>query len=70
MARWEYIPFGGGPRICVGQQSALTQMLYFVTRMFQTFKAIEPRVDRPPDLRAGGTVALAHGCIVSLKPRD
>lgn len=23
---WNYIPFNGGPRICIGQQFALTQM--------------------------------------------
>jgi cytochrome P450 len=25
---WTYIPFNGGPRICIGQQYALTQMAY------------------------------------------
>lgn len=29
---WQYIPFNGGPRICVGQQFALTEMQYFLAR--------------------------------------
>ncbi|KAG8629194.1 hypothetical protein KVT40_003059 [Elsinoe batatas] len=32
---WTYIPFNGGPRICVGQQFALTEMAYTVVRMLQ-----------------------------------
>ncbi|KAI1501800.1 cytochrome P450 [Biscogniauxia marginata] len=38
---WTYIPFNGGPRICIGQQFALTEMGYVLTRMFQRFDRIE-----------------------------
>jgi cytochrome P450 len=64
------VPFGGGPRICIGQQFALTQMCYFVTRMFQTFKAVEPRDDKEPLLKIGATISLVNGCVVSLTPVD
>jgi cytochrome P450 len=38
---WTYIPFNGGPRICVGQQFALTEMGYVLIRLFQRFEKLE-----------------------------
>ena len=38
---WTYIPFNGGPRICVGQQFALTEMGYTVVRILQRFQRVE-----------------------------
>ncbi|KAK4185988.1 cytochrome P450 [Podospora australis] len=38
---WQYIPFNGGPRICIGQQFALTEMGYVLTRLFQKFERVE-----------------------------
>lgn len=38
---WQYIPFNGGPRICIGQQFALTEMGYVLTRLFQRFERVE-----------------------------
>jgi cytochrome P450 len=35
---WDYLPFNGGPRICIGQQFALTEVSYCVVRICQTFK--------------------------------
>lgn len=37
---FEYIPFGGGPRICPGQQLALTEASYFTVRLLQEFKTV------------------------------
>lgn len=42
---WTYIPFNGGPRICVGQNFALMEMGYTVTRILQRFTRIENRMD-------------------------
>jgi cytochrome P450 len=39
---WTYIPFNGGPRICIGQQFALTEMGYTIVRMLQRFDRIVP----------------------------
>ncbi|MCJ1385152.1 hypothetical protein MMC17_008271 [Xylographa soralifera] len=46
--RWEgltpgfnYLPFNGGPRICVGQQFALTEASYTLVRLCQHFSKIE-----------------------------
>lgn len=38
-----YIPFNAGPRICIGQNFALTQMSYTVVRIFQHFGRLERR---------------------------
>lgn len=37
----EYIPFNAGPRICIGQQFALTEMSYVLCRLFQRFDRVE-----------------------------
>ncbi|CRG86753.1 hypothetical protein PISL3812_03764 [Talaromyces islandicus] len=39
-AGWEYLPFNGGPRICLGQQFALTEAGYVTTRLVQLFDEI------------------------------
>jgi cytochrome P450 len=40
-AGWDYLPFNGGPRICLGQQFALTNVGYVLVRLLQRFDAIE-----------------------------
>ncbi|KAI1418908.1 cytochrome P450 monooxygenase CYP539B5 [Xylaria sp. FL1777] len=42
---WEYIPFNGGPRICPGQNFAMTEMAYCIVRMLQKYDKIEYRGD-------------------------
>ncbi|OQD89061.1 hypothetical protein PENANT_c003G07195 [Penicillium antarcticum] len=38
---WEYIPFNGGPRTCIGQQFALMRASYVLVRLLQRFDKIE-----------------------------
>lgn len=40
-AGWDYIPFNGGPRICIGQQFALTEAGYVLVRLLQRFDDIQ-----------------------------
>ncbi|KAK6541432.1 Protein kinase alk2 [Orbilia ellipsospora] len=38
---FEFLPFNAGPRICLGQQFALTEASYTIVRIFQRFKRFE-----------------------------
>ena len=63
---WEFVPFGGGMRACVGQQKAMIEASYVVTRMLQQFKRIESRDDRDWEGQVQLTAKNANGCKVSL----
>ncbi|CAG7562091.1 unnamed protein product [Fusarium equiseti] len=43
---WGYLPFNGGARACIGQQYALLETHYVVTRMAQTYSQLESRDDQ------------------------
>lgn len=66
---WGYLPFNGGPRICVGQQFALTEASYTIVRLVQEFGALECRDERPWEELLGLTVCSANGVLVSLVER-
>jgi cytochrome P450 len=57
---WEYLPFNGGPRICLGQQFALTEAGYVTVRLLQRFSEL----DGPP-LTPGN-----HGLTLTMCPAD
>jgi len=63
---WEYLPFNGGPRICLGQQYALLEASYVTVRLVQTFPQIESR--DPREWREWLTITLSSGvgCKVAL----
>ncbi|CAJ2514053.1 Uu.00g021720.m01.CDS01 [Anthostomella pinea] len=42
---WQYVPFNGGPRICVGQNFAMTEMAYCMVRILQKYDGLEYRGD-------------------------
>ncbi|KAK2594964.1 hypothetical protein QQS21_007322 [Conoideocrella luteorostrata] len=70
---WAYLPFNGGPRLCLGQEFAMVEVTYTVARLVQIF----PSINVPPGetvLNVGDekqtltlVVASAEGCVVSLK---
>ena len=55
---WEFLPFNGGPRICLGQQFALTEAGYVIVRMLQKFDRIET-YDNDPIARHQYSVTTA-----------
>jgi len=48
---WNYIPFNGGPRICIGQQFALTEMGYTIVKILQRYDRLEYRGDGFPGMK-------------------
>ncbi|KAL0935819.1 cytochrome p450 alkane hydroxylase [Colletotrichum truncatum] len=64
---WQYVPFNGGPRICVGQNFANTEMAYAMVQLVQKFDRLEYRGDWDAQvLRADIVGAPGHGVPVAL----
>ncbi|KAH7090760.1 putative P450 monooxygenase [Paraphoma chrysanthemicola] len=66
---WAYIPFSGGPRVCIGQNFALTEVGFVVTRLVQLFE-IEGRGDGVWREKLTITCTGDGGCNVGLKRRE
>jgi len=65
---WEYLPFNGGPRICLGQQYALTEAGYVTVRLVQEFSKIESRDSGPWQEGLTLTLCSLNGTKVGLTP--
>lgn len=66
---WAYLPFNGGPRICLGQQFALTEAGYVLARLVQSFDSLElkPDTEYPPARLTHLTMCLFDGDFVKMK---
>ncbi|KAE8377117.1 cytochrome P450 [Aspergillus bertholletiae] len=64
---WEYLPFNGGPRICVGQQYALTEAGYVTVRLAQQFSVLESRDPGPWEESLTLTLCSRNGTKVALR---
>lgn len=62
---WAYLPFNGGPRICLGQQFALTEASYVLVRLLQQFEGFE--MDQEIKFDALLTMMVRDGLYVSVK---
>jgi cytochrome P450 len=67
---WHYTPFNAGPRICLGQQFALSQVGYVTVRLCQVFEGVELRGELR-EWQENSSLIISHneGATVSLKPR-
>ncbi|EMR86435.1 putative cytochrome p450 alkane hydroxylase protein [Botrytis cinerea BcDW1] len=65
--KWEFLPFNGGPRICLGQQFALIEASFVIVRMLQEFQDIEQRDEKPWQEAYTLVVCSHNGVQVSLK---
>ncbi|GLA82821.1 hypothetical protein AtubIFM56815_007011 [Aspergillus tubingensis] len=66
--RWEYLPFNGGPRICLGQQYALTEAGYVTVRMAQEFRTLKSQDPGPWEEALTLTLCSRNGTKVSVTP--
>lgn len=65
---WSFVPFGGGPRVCLGQQFALTEVSYVTTRLLQEFSEVKNLdTQYPPQVVAHMGMHLQDHCIISMK---
>lgn len=65
---WAFLPFNGGPRICLGQQYALTEALYVVVRLLQMFGLLKSYDDEYPPAKATHlTMSLFNGANISFE---
>lgn len=67
---WEYLPFNGGPRICIGQQFALTEAGYVIVRLAQRFEKIESIGNSWEPESQGGKGFVRHGLSLTGAPAD
>jgi cytochrome P450 len=58
--RWAYLPFGAGPRICVGTQFALTEAVLVLARLLRRFRV---------ELSGDGAV-MPRGIVTTQPDRD
>ncbi|KAG5419204.1 ALK2 [Candida metapsilosis] len=66
---WAFVPFNGGPRICLGQQFALTEASYVTTRLVQEFGSLwmDPNTPYPPHKMSHLTLSLYNGCNIKME---
>lgn len=62
---WNFVPFGGGPRICPANIMVDTECAYTLFRIFRRFKSIETRDSEPyiAVMRVG--LSSKNGCKVA-----
>lgn len=65
---WAFLPFNGGPRICLGQQFALTEASYTIVRLIQMFPNLVSGStgEYPPRISSQLTISLVEGTQVKL----
>ncbi|KAK6346911.1 Protein kinase alk2 [Orbilia brochopaga] len=55
-----FLPFNGGPRICLGQQFAITEASYAIVRLFQRFTRFES-AEPNPFMKLNATLTMCVG---------
>lgn len=69
MADFAYLPFGGGPRKCVGDQFALMEATVCLAMMLRKFDITLAGKPEDVELVTGATIHTKNGLWCNLKPR-
>jgi cytochrome P450 len=62
LPRYAYMPFSGGPRVCMGQYMAVQESMQILAALLQ-FTALRPADERTPVLDAGMTAVPRRGTL-------
>ena len=65
--RYAYLPFGGGPRACIGQYFSMLEAVIIVAKLLQSFHVTTPAA--PVKLSTGITLRPAHAMPAQVTPR-
>ncbi|KAJ3497075.1 hypothetical protein NLG97_g2179 [Lecanicillium saksenae] len=61
-----FMPFGSGPRSCIGQQMAQMEISYVLVRLLQAFETLDSRDERPFREAEAVSFYSAHGTMVGM----
>lgn len=64
---WSYLPFNAGPRVCLGQQYAITEMGYCLVRLLQAFEEVHYMGEGPPRMKIEIITFVGGGLHLSFK---
>jgi cytochrome P450 len=67
--RFAYYPFGGGPRLCIGDQFAMTEAKLIIATVAQRCR-LTPVPNHPIAVEPGVTLRPKHGLLMRIEPRD
>lgn len=65
---YSYLPFGAGPRTCIGAGMAMLEIQLILAQLLQKFK-VTPIADQQIEVEAAVTLKPRHGLTVRLEPR-
>ncbi|KAL2010635.1 hypothetical protein VTN00DRAFT_6442 [Thermoascus crustaceus] len=66
---WSFVPFGRGPRNCLGRDVAMDQVKFVTVRLLQTFEMLEPKEHRPWREKLTLTCCSKDGVKVEMRRR-